>query len=80
MTSHRAPSRKVVLFRGTEVVSRFAHYATTSPRASLRSIRNEFYRNPVLTHATLVDAKGRKWSIHRRTHTLKLLWLGLRIR
>lgn len=77
--SPRKKTRKIYLYRGNEAVTSFAQPSSDSRLKSLRSILDHFKRNPTLTHASLIDVKGKNWTIARTTGRATLIWILLRL-
>ncbi len=75
----RKKTRKVYLYRGDEAVSTFVQPSTDSRFRSITSIRDHFKRNPTLTHANLIDVRGKNWHIGRNSGRIRLFWIILRL-
>ncbi|MDN7124578.1 hypothetical protein J6I90_06760 [Pseudidiomarina sp. 1APP75-32.1] len=71
--------RKVALYRGSEAIMNYSQHATESTAKILHTVRNEFHRNPGLTHAVVTDRNGREWHLGRNLSRLKLIWLTFRV-
>lgn len=77
--SSRKKTRKIYLYRGDETVSTLVQPSADSRVKSLLSIRDHFKRNPTLTHAAIVDVRGKTWSVRRDSSRASLFWLLLRL-